>query len=164
MAFSTAGGDTISALAAGCPVIVKAHPYHPMTSYLVATAIDAAVKACDLPKGVFSHLQSNQHLLGQALVEHPQLCGVGFTGSYKGGKALYDLAQQRPVPIPVFAEMGSINPMILFPGALSREDLTTKLGDSICLGSGQFCTNPGVIIALGDTQRLDEFEKTWGII
>lgn len=162
LAFSTAGGDTISALAAGCPVIVKAHPYHPMTSYLVATAIDAAVKACDLPKGVFSHLQSDQHLLGQALVEHPQLCGVGFTGSYKGGKALYDLAQQRPVPIPVFAEMGSINPMILFPGALSREDLTTKLGDSICLGSGQFCTNPGVIIALGDTQRLDEFEKNLG--
>lgn len=135
-----------------------------MTSYLVATAIDAAVKACELPKGVFSHLQSDQHLLGQALVEHPQLCGVGFTGSYKGGKALYDLAQQRPVPIPVFAEMGSINPMILFPGALSREDLTTQLGDSICLGSGQFCTNPGVIIALGEPQRLDEFEKAWGII
>lgn len=162
LAFSTAGGDTISALAAGCPVILKAHPYHPMTSYLVATAIDAAVKACDLPKGVFSHLQSDQHLLGQALVEHPQLCGVGFTGSYKGGKALYDLAQQRPVPIPVFAEMGSINPMILFPGALSREDLTSQLGDSICLGSGQFCTNPGVLIALGEPQLLDEFEKSLG--
>lgn len=158
LAFSTAGGDTISALAAGCPVIVKAHPYHPLTSYLVATALYTALKACNLPKGVYSHLQSDQHILGQVLVEHPQLCGVGFTGSYKAGKALYDLAHKRPVPIPVFAEMGSVNPMILFPGALSQKDLILQLGDSICLGSGQFCTNPGVIIALGETQVLDEFE------
>lgn len=158
LAFSTAGGDTISALAAGCPVIVKAHPYHPMTSFLVAQAIHAAVVTAGLPLGVFSHLQSDSHSLGQALVEHPQLCGVGFTGSFKGGKALYDLAQQRPVPIPLFAEMGSINPMVLFPGMLSHENVPQELGDSICLGSGQFCTNPGLIIAFGEHSLLDKLE------
>lgn len=162
LAFSTAGGDTISAFAAGCPVIVKAHPYHLYTSYLVSKAIQRAVEICNLPKGVFSHLQSDSHSLGQELVQHPQLCGVGFTGSYKGGKALYKLAQQRPVPIPVFAEMGSINPMLLFPGALVKEDLPIQLGDSICLGSGQFCTNPGLLVALGNTAILDEFEAKLG--
>lgn len=158
LAFSTAGGDTISALAAGCPVIVKAHPFHPKTSYLVAQAIHAALKATSLPMGIFSHLQSDRHDLGQALVQHPKLKGVGFTGSFQGGNALYELAQKRPVPIPVFAEMGSVNPLVLFPAMLSKEDLPTQLGDSICLGSGQFCTNPGVIVALGEKNILDEFE------
>ena len=160
LAFSTAGGDTISAFAAGCPVIVKAHPFHPLTSALVAQAIQAAVEEIQLPKGVFSHLQSDEHLLGQLLVKHHLLKGVGFTGSYKGGKALYDLAQDRLNPIPVFAEMGSINPMILFPSALKKPDLAQQLGDSITLGGGQFCTNPGLLIAVGDTNSLDVFEGT----
>ena len=158
LAFSTAGGDTISAFAAGCPVIVKAHPFHPLTSVLVAQAIQAAVEETQLPKGVFSHLQSDEHLLGQLLVKHHLLKGVGFTGSYKGGRALYDLAQERVNPIPVFAEMGSINPMILYPSALKKTNLVQQLGDSITLGGGQFCTNPGLLIAVGDTNTLDAFE------
>ena len=158
LAFSTAGGDTISAFAAGCPVIVKAHPFHPLTSALVAQAIQAAVEETQLPKGVFSHLQSDEHLLGQLLVKHHLLKGVGFTGSYKGGRALYDLAQERVNPIPVFAEMGSINPMILYPSALKKSNLVQQLGDSITLGGGQFCTNPGLLIAVGDTNTLDAFE------
>ena len=158
LAFSTAGGDTISAFAAGCPVIVKAHPFHPLTSVLVAQAIQAAVEETQLPKGVFSHLQSDEHLLGQFLVKHHLLKGVGFTGSYKGGRALYDLAQKRVNPIPVFAEMGSINPMILYPSALKKSNLVQQLGDSITLGGGQFCTNPGLLIAVGDTNTLDAFE------
>ena len=158
LAFSTAGGDTISAFAAGCPVIVKAHPFHPLTSALVAQAIQAAVEETQLPKGVFSHLQSDEHLLGQLLVKHHLLKGVGFTGSYKGGRALYDLAQKRVNPIPVFAEMGSINPMILYPSALKKSNLVQQLGDSITLGGGQFCTNPGLLIAVGDTNTLDAFE------
>ena len=158
LAFSTAGGDTISAFAAGCSVIVKAHPFHPLTSELVAQAIQAAVEETQLPKGVFSHLQSDEHLLGQLLVKHHLLKGVGFTGSYKGGRALYDLAQERVNPIPVFAEMGSINPMILYPSALKKTNLVQQLGDSITLGGGQFCTNPGLLIAVGDTNTLDAFE------
>ncbi len=158
LAFSTAGGDTISAFAAGCPVIVKAHPYHPLTSLLVAQAIQAAVEETQLPKGVFSHLQSDGHELGQLIVMHHLLKGVGFTGSFKGGKALYDLAQKRLNPIPVFAEMGSINPMILYPSALQKPGLAKQLGDSITLGGGQFCTNPGLLIAVGDTEALDVFE------
>jgi len=158
LAFSTAGGDTISAFAAGCPVIVKAHPFHPLTSVLVAHAIQAAVEETQLPKGVFSHLQSDEHLLGQLLVKHHLLKGVGFTGSYKGGRTLYDLAQKRVNPIPVFAEMGSINPMILYPSALKKPNLVQQLGDSITLGGGQFCTNPGLLITVGDTNTLDAFE------
>ena len=158
LAFSTAGGDTISAFTAGCPVIVKAHPFHPLTSALVAQAIQAAVEETQLPKGVFSHLQSDEHELGQIIVKHNLLKGVGFTGSYKGGRALYDLAQKRLNPIPVFAEMGSINPMILYPSALKKPNLVQQLGDSITLGGGQFCTNPGLLIAVGDTNTLDAFE------
>lgn len=160
LAFSTAGGDTISALAAGCPVIVKAHPYHPLTSVLVANAIQAAVNENSLPKGVFSHLQSDQYELGQALVTHPLLKGVGFTGSFKGGKALYDLAQKREHPIPVFAEMGSVNPIFIFPSALEQATLAEQLGDSISLGGGQFCTNPGVLVAINTTENLDKFEAS----
>lgn len=158
LAFSTAGGDTLSALTAGCPVVVKAHPYHPLTSFYVAQAIQAAVEKTQLPKGVFSHLQSDTHELGQVLVSHPLLAAVGFTGSFAGGKALYDLAQKRNVPIPVFAEMGSINPMVLFPSVLTASTLVQQLGDSIALGSGQFCTNPGLLIAWGEASELDRLE------
>ena len=113
LAFSTAGGDTISVLASGCPLIVKAHPYHAGTSALVAEAILKAISYCGLPKEIFSHLGGVSHRIGGELVSHPLLKGVGFTGSLSGGKALYDLAQKREEPIPVFAEMGSVNPILI---------------------------------------------------
>lgn len=150
LAYSTAGGDTISALAAGCPVIVKAHPAHPETSGLVAGAIKIAIEKCGLSGGVFQHLYGAGFQVGQALVKHPLTKAVGFTGSLAGGKALFDLANQRPEPIPVFAEMSSINPVILLPESLSRnfEKTATTLAASITLGVGQFCTNPGLILAV----------------
>ena len=113
LAFSTAGGDTISALAAGCPVIVKAHPYHSGTSTIVAEVINNALLNSDLPVEIFSHLGGTSHSVGSNLVSHPLIKAVGFTGSFQGGKALYDLAQNRSEPIPVFAEMGSINPIFI---------------------------------------------------
>lgn len=151
-AYSTAGGDTASALAAGCTVIVKAHPAHPATSDMVASAISKAVASCKLPAAVFTHLHGASVEVGQALVKHPRTAAVGFTGSLAGGKALYDLAVSRPVPIPVFAEMSSINPVFLFPGKIKTSAAeTAKLyAGSITLGAGQFCTNPGLIIAIDD--------------
>lgn len=153
LAYSTAGGDTISALAAGCPVIVKAHPAHPETSGLVADAIKKAIEKCGLPGGVFQHLYGAGFQVGQSLVKHPLTKAVGFTGSLAGGKALFDLANQRPEPIPVFAEMSSINPVILLPESLSRnfEKTAASLAASITLGVGQFCTNPGLILAVEGT-------------
>ncbi len=150
LAFSTAGGDTASALAAGCPVIVKAHESHPGTNALAAECIRRAAEACGLPDGVFSSLNGKGHAVGQWLVRHPAMAAVAFTGSFQGGKALYDLAQRRPQPIPVFAEMGSTNPVLLLPGALEAraEDIAGKLAQSINLGAGQFCTNPGLQFAL----------------
>jgi len=150
LAYSTAGGDTISALAAGCTVIVKAHPAHAETSQLVADAISKAIEKTGMPQGVFQHVHGAGFETGQALVKHPFTKAVGFTGSLSGGKALFDLASQRPEPIPVFAEMSSINPVILLPETLSREAENTalKLAGSITLGVGQFCTNPGLIIAV----------------
>jgi len=152
LAYSTAGGDTISALAAGCPVIVKAHPAHAQTSELVAGAIIRAIKKTGMPKGVFQHLHASGFEVGQALVKHPFTKGVGFTGSLVGGKALHDIAQQRPEPIPVFAEMSSINPVILLPNTLATqvEKTAEMLAASVTLGVGQFCTNPGLIIAIED--------------
>lgn len=152
LAYSTAGGDTISALAAGCPVIVKAHPAHAQTSELVAGAIKRAIKKTGMPKGVFQHLHASGFEVGQALVKHPFTKGVGFTGSLVGGKALHDIAQQRPEPIPVFAEMSSINPVILLPNTLATqvEKTAEMLAASVTLGVGQFCTNPGLIIAIED--------------
>jgi 2,5-dioxopentanoate dehydrogenase len=149
LAYSTAGGDTASALAAGCPVIVKAHPAHPKTSDLVASAIKKAIEKTGMPQGVFQHLHGGFDV-GQALVKHPLTKAVGFTGSLAGGKALFDLANQRPEPIPVFAEMSSINPVILLPDTLNiqAEKTATTLAASITLGVGQFCTNPGLIIAI----------------
>tara|TARA_Y100000996_G_scaffold396478_1_gene362604 strand:- start:376 stop:1914 length:1539 start_codon:yes stop_codon:yes gene_type:complete len=147
LAFSTAGGDTISALSAGCPVIIKAHPYHAATSALVAEAIHKAIISCGFPLEIFSHLSGNSHSIGRQLIMHPLLKGVGFTGSYTGGKALYDIAQTRPEPIPVFAEMGSVNPIFITESRLSKDkNLAEKLAGSIALGTGQFCTNPGFIV------------------
>ncbi|MCY7351848.1 MAG: aldehyde dehydrogenase (NADP(+)) [Cytophagaceae bacterium] len=148
LAFSVAGGDTVSALAAGCPVIFKAHPAHPATCELVAGAISRAAENCGLPDGVFSLVQGAGTEVGMTLVQHPLLKAVGFTGSFRGGKALYDAAVRRPEPIPVYAEMGSTNPVFILPGALRErgESLASALAGSITLGVGQFCTNPGVFV------------------
>lgn len=150
LAFSVAGGDTAAALAAGCPVIVKGHPSHPGTSELVAQAIVAAVSACQLPPGVFSLLNGDSHALGAALVAHPHVKAVGFTGSHAGGLALMKIASARAEPIPVYAEMSSVNPVLLLPGALATraESLGKEFVASLSLGVGQFCTNPGILIAL----------------
>lgn len=160
LAFSTAGGDTAAALAAGCPVIVKSHPMHAGTGELVSSAIHKAAEKTGMPNGVFSNLNSSGIEVGAQLVKHPLVKGVGFTGSIKAGRALYDLAAQRPEPIPVFAEMGSINPVILLPGAIKErsQELATNYAQSITLGSGQFCTNPGLILSFkGD--ELDKFTE-----
>jgi len=161
LAFSTAGGDAAAALAAGCPIIVKSHPMHAGTGELVASAVIKAAEKTGMPNGVFSNLNSSGFEVGQALVQHPNIKGVGFTGSIKGGRALFDLAAQRPEPIPVFAEMGSINPVIFLPEALNSKanDWAKTYAGSITLGSGQFCTNPGLLIAI-QSESLNEFAKT----
>ncbi len=157
LAFSTAGGDTASALAAGCPVVVKGHPMHPATGELVATAIARAARETGMPDGVFSHLQGVSHQLGEWLVTHPLTTAVGFTGSQQGGLALARLGQQRPVPIPVFAEMGSINPVVLLPSALQAgAGWAQAYALSVTLGTGQFCTNPGLLLAV-QSPDLDRF-------
>ena len=163
LAFSTAGGDTASALAAGCPVIVKSHPMHAGTSELVANAIIKAADKTGMPKGVFSNLNSSGIEVGQQLVVHPKIKGVGFTGSIKGGTALYRLANERDEPIPVFAEMGSINPVVFLPSALEKkaEFWASQYAGSITLGSGQFCTNPGLILGIKGN-NLDTFIKKLG--
>jgi NADP-dependent aldehyde dehydrogenase len=150
LAFSTAGGDTASALAAGNPVIVKAHPYHAGTNELVAGAIIRAAQKTGMPDGVFSSLNAIDFSVGQQLVLHPLVKSVAFTGSFQGGKSLFELAQKREEPIPVFAEMGSMNPVVLLPEKVKADSgkLAATLASSINLGAGQFCTNPGVLIAL----------------
>lgn len=158
LAFSVAGGDTASALAAGCPVVVKGHPAHPGTSAMVAGAIREAVAACGLPEGVFSLVQGPSNDLGATLVADPRIKAVGFTGSRGGGLALIDIAGRRAEPIPVYAEMSSVNPVILFPAALAAraEALGSAYVGSLTLGSGQFCTNPGIVVALAGPD-LDRF-------
>jgi len=158
LAFSTAGGDTASARAAGCPVVVKGHPAHPETGALVAGAIARAVSASGLPAGVFSHLVGPSTDLGAVLVQDPRIAAVGFTGSRAGGLALTRLAQTRPVPIPVYAEMSSINPVLLLPAALKARGaaLGTGFAGSLILGAGQFCTNPGLLLAIAG-EGLDAF-------
>jgi alpha-ketoglutaric semialdehyde dehydrogenase len=158
LAFSVAGGDTASALAAGCPVVVKAHPAHPGTSELVGRAVRDAVAACGLHEGVFSLLFGTGNWLGGALVQDPRIKAVGFTGSRGGGLALVRIAAGRPEPIPVFAEMSSINPVILLPGALARRAAEIGRGfvASLTMGAGQFCTNPGLVLAQ-DGPGLDAF-------
>lgn len=162
-AYSTAGGDTACAFAAGCPVIVKAHPAHAQTSELVAQAILKAAQKCQLPNGVFAHVHGASQEVGKALVTHPYTKAVGFTGSYLGGKALFDWANQRREPIPVFAEMGSVNPVFLMPEKLkqSAAEVAKLYAGSITLGVGQFCTNPGLIFGI-EGAELQEFINTLG--
>ncbi len=158
LAFSTAGGDTASALAAGCPVVVKGHDAHPGTGEIIAEAIHAAVKKCDLHPGVFSIIQGGALDVGQALVQHPLIKAVGFTGSLAGGRALFDLCAQRPEPIPFFGELGSVNPMFLMPNALARRgaDIATGWAGSLTMGAGQFCTNPGIVVVI-DGEEAEAF-------
>ncbi len=163
-AYSTAGGDTACAFAAGCPVIVKAHPAHPQTSEIVAQLISKAAVQCNMPEGIFSHVYGAGFEVGKALVEHQHTKAVGFTGSYLGGRQLFDWANQRSKPIPVFAEMSSINPVFLFPERLKEAAAETAkmYASSITLGVGQFCTNPGLIIGIdnpGLQNFVDELSK-----
>ncbi|MFC2089824.1 aldehyde dehydrogenase (NADP(+)) [Bacteroidota bacterium] len=161
LAFSVAGGDTASALAAGCPVIVKAHPLHPSTSEMVGRAIIAAIKKLGLPEGIFSLIQGKTNETGMEIVTHPSITAIGFTGSFKGGKAIFDAANKREVPIPVYAEMGSVNPVFILPGAMKERsnELAAGLVNSFILGVGQFCTNPGVVVTL-ESNETREFNET----
>ena len=158
LAFSTAGGDTASALASGNPVIVKAHSSHLGTSTLIAIAIKRAAKKCSIPDGVFSMFYGSGKIIGQALIKHPSVKAAGFTGSRNAGRLLFNIASSRDEPIPFFAEMGSINPTIIFPNALKKKskEIASVLVDSINLGAGQFCTNPGLIIIM-KTEGHDKF-------
>ena len=160
-AFSTAGGDTAGAIAAGCTVIVKAHPGHPKTSQIMADAISRAVKKSGFPEGTFSHIVCDTYEEAQILVSHPIIKAVGFTGSYRGGMALVEVANKRPEPIPVYAEMGSINPVFLLPEKLSTSasELAKQYAASLTLGVGQFCTNPGLVISV-ESADLDQFTET----
>jgi len=157
-AYSTAGGDTACAFAAGCPVIVKAHPAHAQTSEIVSKAILSAAEKCNMPKGIFAHVHGAGFEVGKALVTHPHTKAVGFTGSYTGGKQLFDWGNQRKEPIPVFAEMGSVNPVFLLPEKLktSAAEIAQQYAGSITLGVGQFCTNPGIIIGI-ESEALQTF-------
>ncbi|QBY00069.1 aldehyde dehydrogenase (NADP(+)) [Rhodophyticola sp. CCM32] len=152
LAFSVAGGDTASALAAGCPVVVKGHEAHPGTSEIVAQAILAAITAQGMPAGVFSLVHGGSFEVGQALVQHPLITAAGFTGSLRGGRALFDLCAARPDPIPFFGELGSVNPMFLLPGAAGARGAEIGAGwaGSLSMGAGQFCTNPGIAIVQQD--------------
>lgn len=166
LAFSTAGGDTASALAAGCPVIVKAHESHPGTNGLIAEAILNAARKSNMPDGVFSSLNAVGYKVGTALVQHPQVKGVAFTGSYAGGMALHKLAAERTEPIPVFAEMGSINPIFILPEKIKSqpEALATQVAGSVNLGAGQFCTNPGLVVIREDENTeafMDHLKKAF---
>lgn len=159
-AFSTAGGDTASALAAGCPVIVKSHSMHIGTGEMVASAIIKAAQKTNMPEGVFSNLIGGGTTLGTALVKHPLVKAVGFTGSIRAGRALFDLAAQRPEPIPVFAEMGSVNPVVLLPKAVAvnSQKWAAAYAGSITLGAGQFCTNPGLLFGIKGAE-LNKFSE-----
>jgi len=161
LAFSTAGGDTAAALAAGCPVVVKAHSGHMATAEQVAEAIERAVLATGMPAGVFNMIYGAG--VGEALVRHPAIQAVGFTGSLKGGRALCELAAARPQPIPVLAEMSSINPVLVLPAALQArgEQVAKELAGSVVLGCGQFCTNPGLVLGIAG-EAFSRFLTTLG--
>ncbi|MEE3071856.1 MAG: aldehyde dehydrogenase (NADP(+)) [Pseudomonadota bacterium] len=154
LAFSTAGGDTASALAAGCPVVVKGHSAHPGTGEIIAEAIHAAIQQTGMPKGVFSLIQGGKRDVGTALVQHPLINAVGFTGSLAGGRALFDLCAQRDTPIPFFGELGSVNPMFMLPAAIANrgEALGQGWAASLTMGAGQFCTNPGIAVVIEGPQ------------
>jgi NADP-dependent aldehyde dehydrogenase len=162
-AYSTAGGDTACAFAAGCPVIVKAHPGHAQTSERVAQIILAAAKDMQMPEGIFIHIHGSGNEVGEALVKHAGIKAVGFTGSLAGGKQLFDWAAQRKEPIPVFAEMSSVNPVFLLPEKLkeSAASIAKEYAASITLGVGQFCTNPGLIIGI-ESEALQIFIDSLG--
>ncbi|RYH02547.1 aldehyde dehydrogenase (NADP(+)) [Salipiger sp. IMCC34102] len=163
LAFSTAGGDTAAALAAGCPVVVKGHSAHPGTGEIVAEAILAAIETTGMPKGVFSLIQGGKRDVGTALVQHPLIKAVGFTGSLSGGRALFDLCAQRDEPIPFFGELGSVNPMFCLPAAMGAraQELGTGWAGSLTMGAGQFCTNPGIAVVLdgGDADAFRDAAK-----
>ncbi len=158
LAFSTAGGDTVAALAAGCPVVVKAHSAHPGTSECVAQCIDTALKKTRIHAGVFSQIQSNLHSAGHALVQHPLIKAVGFTGSTSGGRYLFNLCAARPEPIPFFGELGSINPVFVLPDALQNrtQNIVKEWIASLTVGAGQLCTNPGLLILI-DSATTEDF-------
>lgn len=160
LAFSTAGGDTASALAAGCPVVVKGHSAHPGTGEIVAEAIHAAIAKCGVHPGVFSLIQGGKRDVGTTLVQHPRIKAVGFTGSLGGGRALFDLCAQREEPIPFFGELGSVNPMFILPSALSARGDAIAQGwaGSLTMGAGQFCTNPGIAVVI-DGPDADAFTE-----
>jgi 2,5-dioxopentanoate dehydrogenase len=160
LAFSVAGGDTASALAAGCPVVVKGHSAHPGTGELVAQAILAAIHETGMPAGVFSLVQGGNRAVGEALVQHPLIRAVGFTGSLAGGRAMFNLCASRPDPIPFFGELGSVNPMFILPGALANRAAGIGAGwaASLTMGAGQFCTNPGIAVLI-DGPSADDFAK-----
>lgn len=166
LAYSVAGGDTASAFAAGNPVIVKAHPAHPGTSELAAQAIVRAVRNCGLPAGIFSLLFDDGIEVGKRLVSHPLIKAVGFTGSQAGGRALMDLAAARTEPIPVYAEMGSVNPIFVLPGAMRerREAIAAGLHTSVTVGAGQFCTKPGMVVLADDDQAKPFANKVGELI
>jgi alpha-ketoglutaric semialdehyde dehydrogenase len=165
LAFSVAGGDTASALAAGCPVIVKAHGSHPGTAELVASAVNRAIASERMPPGMFSLLHGPGKTVGTQLITHPLIKAAGFTGSRRAGRALFGAAASRPEPIPVYAEMGSINPVFLLPQALRErgDEIAKGLSASVTLGVGQFCTNPGLVVGL-DSEELDSFIRQTGIL
>ena len=160
LAFSTAGGDTASALAAGCPVVVKGHSAHPGTGEIIAEAVHAAIRKHKLHPGVFSLIQGGRRDVGTALVTHPLIKAVGFTGSLAGGRALFDLCVSRPEPIPFFGELGSVNPMFLLPEAVKArgEAIAKGWAGSLTMGAGQFCTNPGIAVILAE--QADAFAET----
>jgi NADP-dependent aldehyde dehydrogenase len=166
LAFSVCGGDTVSALAAGCPVVVKAHQAHAGTSEIIGKAIMRAIEKTNMPQGVFSMVHGGVDT-GVALVQHPGIKAVGFTGSFKGGKAIFDLAAARPEPIPVYAEMGSVNPVFILPEILKEKGDTIAQGfiSSVNMGVGQFCTNPGLLITDSATfpnQLVETLQATKG--
>ena len=158
LAFSVAGGDTTSALAAGCTVVFKAHPAHPGTCEMVGMAISNAAKKTGMPEGTFSMVHGKSTAVGLAIVRHALIKAIGFTGSYRGGKALFDVANSRPVPIPVYAEMGSTNPVFILPEAMRerKENIAKELAASVTLGVGQFCTNPGLVFYQEQKQNFAE--------
>lgn len=161
-AYSTAGGDTASALAAGCPVVIKAHPAHARTSQMVYECIKKAIALCQMPSAIVQHVFGGNEV-GKALIQHPATAAVGFTGSFTGGTALVEYARERKNPIPVFSEMGSVNPVIFLPDTLEKNtaSLATTFAGSVTLGMGQFCTNPGLLLAV-ESDSLDQFIKMLG--
>ena len=166
LAFSVAGGDTAAALAAGCPVIVKGHSAHPGTSDIVAQAIGDSIKACGIHPGTVSVVQGGSREVGQALVQHPLIKAVGFTGSLAGGKALFDLCSAREEPIPFFGELGSVNPMFLLPKAITNRgsDIASGWVSSLTMGAGQFCTNPGIAIVIDGTDAEKFIKETASLL